>query len=39
LTTALTSARGILLRPFDDALADWMRELRETEALTALAAE
>jgi dTDP-4-dehydrorhamnose reductase len=37
--TALTSARGILLRPFDDALADWLRELRETEALAALAAE
>ncbi|MEA3060859.1 MAG: dTDP-4-dehydrorhamnose reductase, partial [Sphingomonadales bacterium] len=38
-TTALTSARGILLRPFDDALADFLRELKETEALTALAAE
>ncbi|MEA3032103.1 MAG: dTDP-4-dehydrorhamnose reductase [Sphingomonadales bacterium] len=39
LTTALTSARGILLRPFEDALADFLRELRETEALAALAAE
>jgi dTDP-4-dehydrorhamnose reductase len=39
LVTALTSARGILLRPFDDALADFLRELRETEALTPLAAE
>jgi len=39
LTTALTSARGVLLRPFDDALDDFLRELRETEALTALAAE
>jgi dTDP-4-dehydrorhamnose reductase len=37
--TALTSARGILLRPFDDALADFLRELNETEALAAIAAE
>ncbi|MEA3037566.1 MAG: dTDP-4-dehydrorhamnose reductase [Sphingomonadales bacterium] len=37
--TALASARGILLRPFEDALADFLRELRETEALTPLAAE
>jgi dTDP-4-dehydrorhamnose reductase len=37
--TALTSARGILLRPFEEALADFLRELGETEAEAALAAE
>ncbi|MEA3036726.1 MAG: dTDP-4-dehydrorhamnose reductase [Sphingomonadales bacterium] len=39
LATPLTSARGILLRPFEEALADFVRELGDTEALAALAAE